>query len=216
MQNIINLISDFKKYEMTLSEKNGEYETYCTKWTDIYTEFIKTIEKTDVYNVENIDYLYDMIYIIARDNECENIIDELTQYKSWFEILSKYSLNTDEYNAKWQFAHYLGQYVEKHGNNEYAKELILKFLEDENEYVKRRALLILHKILPEKIEYYSEKFWNNNFDEEINQYQKMAVLSALYNIKSKKLKYYLNEIEKLDNNKYNYLINYANEIKNNN
>lgn len=48
----------------------------------------------------------------------------------------------DDYEARWQIAYGLGE-IEDTGND--VQELITKFLQDEHEYVRRRALYVLEK-----------------------------------------------------------------------
>ena len=210
MENLIKEINKFRNYANKNKSNYGEWEMYYNNWDNIYTSFINVLKNEEPTK----KYVYDMIYIIARDNECEYIIEELTEYKYWFELLCKYSLKTNEYNAKWQFAHYLSEYVEKYNCNEFAKESIIKFLEDKNEYVSRRALLVLHKILPEKIENYANIFWYSNINNELKQYQIMAILEALYNIKSPIIFEYIEKAKKIDIENKDYLIKYITKIEN--
>ncbi len=45
-----------------------------------------------------------LLFTIARDNECEIIINELVNYKDWYELLAKKSLGSKYINSEWQFA----------------------------------------------------------------------------------------------------------------
>lgn len=67
----------------------------------------------------------DLLYVIARDNECESIVKELVVHIDWFSLLCRHSLKTHYANAKWQFAKNLCNY---NGNDEYQKIMVLHVL----------------------------------------------------------------------------------------
>lgn len=52
----------------------------------------------------------DILFGIARYNECSHIVSELLKYSEWYSLLCKKSLTTDYINAKWQFAESLKDY----------------------------------------------------------------------------------------------------------
>ena len=82
----------------------------------------------------------------------------------------------NEPEARWQFADRLPQTEVTDG----CRRFIIRFLEDEDEYVSRRALLVLPRIMPGKVEAYADLFWNRRkYSGELEQYQKLAVLTAL-------------------------------------
>ncbi len=165
----------------------GEWETWYDGWTEIGTAFGKVLREM---NAEEADVflLDEMVYIIARDNECETLMEELAEYPEWFGRLCRHSLHGEEQDAKWQFAAYLPEC----GCGGEVKDLILAFAEDSYEYVCRRALLAMPRIRPDKVEYYAEQFWNRNlYAPAMQEYQRIAALNALNEIKSPLLKGYL-------------------------
>ena len=50
-----------------------------------------------------------MLFVIARDNECEELVEEkLVLCRDWFELLAKKSIGSKYVNAEWQFEKHLG------------------------------------------------------------------------------------------------------------
>lgn len=144
-------------------------------WGDIYRLFEAVLSGVAADRVSG-HVLEQMVYIIARDNEPEHLIDVLPGYPEWFGILCRHSLHMDEPEARWQFADRLPQTEVSDG----CRRCIIRFLEDEDEYVSRRALLVLPRIMPGKVEAYADLFWNRRkYSGELEQYQKLAVLTAL-------------------------------------
>lgn len=76
-----------------------------------------------------------MLFVIARDNECEELVEEkLVLCRDWFELLAKKSIGSKYVNAEWQFAKHLG---DCEGCD---PELIFSFIKSEYEYTSRMAL----------------------------------------------------------------------------
>lgn len=147
-----------------------------------------------------------LLFTIARDNECEIIINELVNYKDWYELLAKKSLGSKYINSEWQFAKKIGDC------NDCDQQLIFEFIESDNEYTSRMALSSLAKLNPEYAEEYAIKFWNRNkypYGSYEDEYQKIMVLSVLEQIKSSKLEKYLEEALKSN---YKFLVMNAEEI----
>ena len=147
----------------------------------------------------------DLLFVIARDHESESMIDELLDHDEWFAMLCKNSLKTNDPDAKWQFAAYLGRY-EGHGDT---RAWIEDFLSCGDEYTERRALASLAAIDPQRAEAYAAYFWNRN-QYGNDEYQKMTALSVLDQIHSSKLPTYLEMAEHSD---YEYLRCLAQEIR---
>lgn len=93
----------------------------------------------DEWNIE----VYELIlYTLARDNEVENVLQMLIEQPKVLLALAYKALIYSDYEAKWQIAYGLGEIkgMDKEVNN-----LLSKFLDDENEYVRRRASFALEK-----------------------------------------------------------------------
>lgn len=189
--------------EITEDNDNGEW-CFCDEFDEMYACALSIIQKNLASSATE-QIIDDLLYIIARDNECENIVGVLVDYDDWFALLCKYSLKSPYTNAKWQFAENLKNYK---GNDD-LKDLIFEFLSTGDEYTERLALQSLAYIYPEQTEKYAIEFWNRN-KYEYDEYQKIMVLHVLYQIKSASLNKYLEIAEKSN---YTYLKMNAKEIR---
>lgn len=181
-----------------------EEQSHFREMCDAVMEIIKT---RDPYEDDEI-MANAVLFAIARDNECEQIISELAKHENWFELLAEKSICSKYINAEWQFAGHLNECVSCD------RELYFQFVRSENEYTSRLALRSMSKIMPETAEKYAVEFWNRgkyplgSFEDE---YQKIMALSVLYETGSAKLEEYLNKALESD---YIYLVKNAEDIIN--
>ena len=190
--------------QITEETDNGEW-CICWEFNDMCSYSLTVINKVsaDEATEQMID---DLLYAIARDNECGTIINEIENCDQWFSLLCRCCLNTGYTNAKWQFVERLCNYE----GEDNLKELIYDFLSVGDEYTERLALKALADLYPECAEQYAIEFWERN-KYEYDEYQKIMVLHVLYQIHSDKLPYYL-ELAKMSG--YKYLKENAEEIQN--
>lgn len=188
---------------MTEETDNGEW-CFCWEFDDMCSYSLVVIRKVsaDEATEQMID---DLLYVIARDNECSMVIGEIENNHQWFSLLCRRCINTNYTNAKWQFAEHLRNY----NGNDNLKEMIYDFLSVDDEYTERLALKALADIYPECAERYAVEFWERN-KYEYDEYQKIMVLHVLYQIHSAKLQYYL---ELAKSSSYKYLKENADEIQ---
>lgn len=189
--------------EKTEDNDNGEW-CFCSEFDEMYSAAVDMIQKNPA-TVATDQIISDLLYAIARDNECESISQVLEHYNDWFSLLCQKCLQSPYTNAKWQLAIKLRNY----SGNDDLKDLIFEFLSAGDEYTKRMALQSLAFIYPEQAEKYAIKFWNRNIYK-YDEYQKIMVLHVLYQIKSSYLNDYLETAEKSD---YEYLKMNAEEIR---
>jgi hypothetical protein len=161
-----------------VAERSGEWECDYPDWAAIKTQFKRFIEQTDC-NRWSAPEIQSVLYIIARDNECEILIDELVERRECFFSLVKAAVKCDEPEAKWQFASRLGD--AEHGLDDIESYLV-KFLQDSHEYVRRRALLALAQTGSTQTEAWAEIAWNTG-----DEYQRIAALHALRMVSSSRL-----------------------------
>ncbi len=135
------------------SRYNGEWEIDLNEFDDM-CDVIFDIIKTTSCDEASKQMLDDILFGIARDNECSRIVAMLLDYPEWYELLCKKVLSTDYINAKWQFAESL---KDCNGKDE-IRELIFDFLQVDNEYTQRLALQSLAYIYPDKAEEYAIDF----------------------------------------------------------
>ena len=194
--------------EKTEEDDNGEWEIGGP--LDDMVDAVLMVFKNIKCDNATEKLISDILYVIARDNECEIVISELLRYEEWFLLLCRECLDYEYTNAKWQFAKYLADYSKLEGDS---KELIFRFVESDDEYTSRMALNTLGKLYPDKAEEYAVRFWERNKYEEGSyeqEYQKIMVLWVLKDINSPKLNHYLELAEK---SPYKYLRENADEIR---
>ncbi|WP_174907781.1 HEAT repeat domain-containing protein [Burkholderia diffusa] len=125
----------------------------------------------------------DLLYAIARDHALEHISSMLWTQPDALLALARASIDASEPNAKWQLAARLG------GQGSHAAEaeaLLLRLVNDEDEYVRRRALLALGALKSAYAETLAERAWHTG-----HEYQRIAALWVLKDIKSGKLAQYV-------------------------
>ena len=130
-------VANFKLWAKTADQSFGEWETEYLHWDKIYHAADKLIDTTLVGKWIG-EFLDEFLFILARDNECENIMDTLIQYPNQLISLARYAVNFQDPDAKWQIASGLGKI---NTGDEAIRSLLKSFLADEDEYVKRRAAL---------------------------------------------------------------------------
>ncbi|WP_442601809.1 hypothetical protein [Paenibacillus sp. KN14-4R] len=125
----------WSKNEKQVKEWEANYES----WTLIYSLISKLIETTE-YKDWDRKTVNNLLYLIGRDNECEEIIVQVASKPSILCSLAEEALNYHDNDTRWQFAHHLGTITDKEPRT---LELIIKFSEDYVEYVRRRAYAVL-------------------------------------------------------------------------
>lgn len=187
---------------------NGEWEIGLDEFDEMCGVIFEIIEKITC-TVASEQMLDDILFGIARDNECSRIVDRLIEYPEWYSLLCKKSLTTEYINAKWQFAESLKDYNGQDGLH----EIIFEFLKVDHEYTERLALCSLAYIYPEQAEKYAIDFWwrDKYKDKDYEtEYQKIMVLHVLHIIHSTELEKYL---DLADRTAYRYLKENAKEIR---
>ncbi len=76
-------------------------ETDFLHWVRIYKSTINLIEEIPIKNWST--------DLVARENECKNIIGQLIDHPIQLIELAKYSLSFNDYEARWQIAFGLGE-----------------------------------------------------------------------------------------------------------
>ena len=109
-------------------------------WTDLYKAIDVVMNAVPIQNW-SIEVLNDILYVLARDHEAENILDNLIIHPQELILLAQYGRNYSAFQARWQLADGLGR-IE--GFDQDAESILGDFvIADPVEYVKRRALFSL-------------------------------------------------------------------------
>lgn len=177
-------------------ERFGEWEFDYNHWADIYVEFENYLQTTIPKHWTKKE-IQRLLYILARDNETERIAEIISKHENALIILATESISKGYMNDKWQLA----VQVHELKDRKLAITLLDKYINDEDEYVNRRALLELAKLQSDKVEFYCEKFWNKDKYGESEEYQRIAVLHSLKEINSEFLSRYI-DMAKQDGRKY--------------
>lgn len=165
-----------------IEQRYGEWECDYEEWDTLYKAVRSFLASSPIekWSPAEID---DILYAIARDNEIEYLINEIKENPNVLLKLSSLALSSSESDAKWQLADRLGHLSSR---AQEAEALLLEFVNDENEYVSRRALLALGNLKSPKAEELAEQAWNSG-----HEYQRIAALSVLKAISSQKLPIYV-------------------------
>ena len=182
------------QYSIPQDDLAGEWECNYLHWNKIYASFGIFMANANpaLWSDEEKQRL---LYIIARDNECEQLAEALPE--NALIILTKYSLNQGRREDKWQLAIQLHKLSDK----QLAADFLETLVNDPDEYVSRRSLMELAKVNPGKIDHYADLFWNRNKYGDMDEYQKIAVLHALKTANSKQLDQYI-ALAKQDGRQY--------------
>jgi HEAT repeat protein len=143
-----------------------------------------------------------VLYVIARDNESQHHVRQVAQEPARLLFLAEESLSCDEPDAKWQLAVELGNLAEHRTE---AEPLLFRFSQDEDEYVRRQALMALGRLRSPLVERLVGPAWDSG-----DEYQRMAVLCALLDTASPELNEYL---ARADADGREYVAGYAARVR---
>lgn len=180
--------------------RSGEWECDYPDWNVLYKAASDLIGNSDVHDW-NESIVGALIYAIARDNECGCIASLLRAETGKLCFLARAALRSEEADAKWQLS---VQLAHSSVPFEDAEPLLLSFATDDDEYVRRQALMALGRIRSSHVELLAEKAWETG-----DEYQRMASLAALSDVHSQLLPLYL-ELAHADGRRY--LAAYADRI----
>jgi hypothetical protein len=176
MQDLHTEVNRFKQWASTHNQRHGEWECDYEHWGDLWSSAESAINRFRDGNAPD-EIIDDLIYAIARDNEDEIIAEHLLHTPPLLTQLAKSAMSCSESDAKWQIAQTVAE-----AKLDNAAELIRPFLQDENEYVRRRALLAFGTFSPQEAEQIALTNLNDEFE-----YSRIAALHVLHDIGSERL-----------------------------
>lgn len=161
----------------------GEY--LYPEWDAVeegFTEILLTVDPEDW----TAELEQDMLYVLARDNQREELLERLVRFPRSLLRLAFVGLDYPDYEARWQLAHGVGQIEESPS----ACETLLCHwaTRDKEEYVRRRALLALGYRPYSSAEPLALAAWSSG-----HKYQQIAALAVLDRIQSPHLPRILEE-----------------------
>jgi HEAT repeat protein len=196
-----------------ISERSGEWECGYSEWQDIYNAFRAYVQPTGYRNWDQ-KITEDLLYLIARDNECEALIRETAKRSDDLLYLAENAVSSQERDTKWQIAVELGKL---NTQRDIAEKLLLQFAHDPEEYVRRRALMALADLGSTQIEELAAVAWDTIPDwdwdttSEFQAHSRIAALYSLRKVGSSKLEEYLARAE---GSGQRFLVEYAARIRN--
>ncbi len=133
----------------------------------------------------------DLVYALARDNECEHIRETLLSSPELIRTLAKRAVVSKDADAKWQITISVAE-----AQLPDAADLIRPFLTDPDEYVRRRSLMAFAPFSPKEAEELAIKNLDDKFE-----YTRIAALHVLHTVRSGYLEAGLDQLAS-DPNKY--------------
>lgn len=169
----------------SLQVQAGEWETYYPHWDDLYAAVLPIALGVSPAQWDE-ETATDVLYVLARDNEDQRIVEDVSEDGERMLAIAELALQKGEHEARWQVAAYLSNVPQQHA--EAAEHLLLRFVTDEDEYVRRRAMLALSE-MPSSHEH-AERLAFGAWETE-EEYQRIAALVVLSRVKSPRLREYL-------------------------
>lgn len=171
---------------------NGEWESDYDHWPALHAAVLRFLdsEPIEAWSHEAVDAV---LYAIARDNEVEHLAREIADaHRALLTPLARLALVNGEPDARWQFAVQLGR-VGQNAEID-AEEILLLMLQDEQEYVRRRALGSLARIGSSHTEPAAEREWRRVDPNQ--EWARMMCLWSLHRIGSPRLRGFLDDAER--------------------
>jgi hypothetical protein len=139
-------IDRFKAWTPPTDRRHGEWECDYKHWPQLLSAAITAIDQHAGRELSP-DVADDLLYVLGRDNESESVREHLVQNPDVLSALAKYATESLDADAKWQIAVSFADAKLPDG-----AELIRPFLNDEDEYVRRRSLMAYASFAPREAE----------------------------------------------------------------
>jgi hypothetical protein len=133
--------------EYASNNSSGEWETQYEGWPQIYAAVESFVEifSTECEKIPR-EIVYSVLDAMAVDNECENILDIVSGNKLASFAIIEAGYEYYQPHSRWQVAELIFRI---HGND-FEAMLEYMFRSDSDNYVRRRALLSLYRLNPDK------------------------------------------------------------------
>lgn len=165
-----------------LAERSGEWAAGYLGWAKLYAAFEAFTLGSPCREWSNATTEL-VIYAIARDSDINHLVKSLAKSRENLLCLAERATTSPEWDAKWQIASELGHLGSA---TPQVEALLLKYTRDEDEYVRRCALLALAEIASPRAVELSERAWASG-----SEYQRVDVLYILWRTNSTRLDFYL-------------------------
>lgn len=185
-------------------QQSGEWSSGYPGWDRINTAFdhFVAVSSWQEWGEATIAFL---LYAIARDGENRYLVRALARRPDDLLYLAELAVASPEQDARWQFAAELGRLDSELPRVE---RLLLRYVRDEEEYVRRIALMSLADIGSSRAEALALAMWEDG--NMWQEYGRIAALYALWKVRSPQLERYL---ALADADARKHLVNYAARIR---
>ncbi|HOP21586.1 MAG TPA: hypothetical protein PK055_00865 [Gammaproteobacteria bacterium] len=188
--NLANKVARFKKWASSRQGTYGEWECDYQHWDELWKAAEESMKDFSHEN-SDIETINNLLYTIARDNEIERLRKEAIKYPELLRQLARFGVDSSEPDAKWQVSVSVAD-----AQLPDAADLIRPYLNDNNEYVRRRSLLAIAPFSPNEAEEIAKVWMDKDYE-----YSRIAGLHVLDILKSECLELYL-ERHANDSSKY--------------
>jgi len=160
--------------DVAIEDRSGEWECDYDGWSEIYRAWAALLVNHPLHKWSDA-LVADVLYALARDNECQVIAHELAKHANASLLtLTELAFTNGEPDAKWQLAVELGKLMNYGSRVEAA---LVRMADDADEYVRRRALQSLATIAPQLVVPLALREWANAPD--AMPWTRMNVLAVL-------------------------------------
>ncbi|MBS7532021.1 hypothetical protein IC619_016365 [Hazenella sp. IB182353] len=144
LENELNLFWCWAGVKIEQFENREIDATLYPNWMEVMRLTEEAIDYIE--NTRNDNLIGSIMIVLGLDNEVENILDKLEKRLSSdvLKVFVSKSIDFPFYNTRWQIAELIGRRTECN-----LERYLVRFLDDENKYVQRRALLSLVKVNPD-------------------------------------------------------------------
>ncbi|MEL6611531.1 MAG: HEAT repeat domain-containing protein [Bacteroidota bacterium] len=196
---LLEEVARFKQWTEANPGLGRDWESYYPEWIRLWTavEVLLEEKKRETWTEAEFETL---LFTLARDHTHEHVVHLLAMDEERLIEFATRALPVAEHDAKWQLASRLG--LVQHQRD--AAETLLLVLADDEDDVRRRALLALAELQSGHTEAVSVQAWNTG-----ELYARIAALSALHRVGSPKLESYLKEAHR---DGRTYLVAFADQI----
>lgn len=185
-QRFLSEVARFKSWASSLpaGRLSGEWECDYEQWSDLRAGFEAFLAERapEEWTAEETDAV---LYTVARDNEVEIVANALSPFPQHLLAAARASVGSSEPDAKWQLAEVLTRIVP-----DQAHAILEALSSDDDEYVRRRVLLLLGRLRSPLVEALVDRAWETG-----HEYQRIASLHALHEAGSTHLQHFLSQAE---------------------
>ena len=164
MSGVSAAANSFRRWAATQNRSFGEWECDYPAWSEVYASLVQALDDgTWTDDVE------DLVYLLARDNECEIVQTHLFERPEQLFAMAAAITSSNESDARWQLAAALGRI-----GTARTWPLLSALSADTDEYVRRRALLAMADAHHPDVERVARTAWSTG-----EQYPQLAALDVL-------------------------------------